>query len=90
MLRITAGQVRGFKIDVPKSEAVRPPLEIARQAIFNILGQDLEGFIVLDLFAGSGIMGLEALSRGAEEAVFVEQLPVPPSPSSSETSKRPA
>ncbi len=73
MLRVTAGEVRGFKLDVPDSEAVRPPLEILRQAVFNILGQDLSGWRVIDLFSGSGIMGIEALSRGAERAVFVER-----------------
>jgi 16S rRNA (guanine(966)-N(2))-methyltransferase RsmD len=72
MLRVTSGQFRGFKLEVPDVKAVRPPLEMARQAVFNILGQDLEGFRVLDLFAGSGIMGIEALSRGAERVVFVE------------------
>jgi len=72
MLRVTSGTVRGFKLDVPKVEAVRPPLEMARQAIFNILGQDLEGFRAADLFAGSGVMGIEALSRGASAVLFVE------------------
>jgi 16S rRNA (guanine966-N2)-methyltransferase len=73
MLRVTSGSFRGFKLEVPDVKAVRPPLEIARQAVFNILGQDLEAFRVLDLFAGSGIMGIEALSRGAERVIFVEK-----------------
>jgi 16S rRNA (guanine966-N2)-methyltransferase len=73
MLRVTSGILRGFKMEVPDVAEVRPPLEMARQAVFNILGQDLEGMRVLDLFAGSGIMGIEALSRGAERAVFVEK-----------------
>lgn len=73
MLRVTSGSLKGLKIDVPRAEAVRPPLEMARQAIFNILGQDIEGWRVVDLFAGSGIMGIEALSRGAEFALFVEK-----------------
>jgi len=73
MLRVTSGTLRGFKLQVPKSKAVRPPLEMARQAVFNILGQDLEGFRVVDVFAGSGIMGIEALSRGADAVLFVEK-----------------
>ena len=71
--RITAGSLRGFRVEVPDSEAVRPPLEMTRQAVFNILGQDLEGWTILDLFSGSGVMGIEALSRGAVRAVFVER-----------------
>lgn len=73
MLRVTGGDLLGFKLEVPRDSRVRPPLEMARQAVFNILGQDLTGFRVLDVFAGSGVMGIEALSRGAERAVFVEK-----------------
>lgn len=73
MLRVTSGEMRGFKLEVPRSTSVRPPLEMLREAVFNILGQDLAGWRVADLFAGSGIMGIEALSRGASEAVFVEK-----------------
>jgi 16S rRNA (guanine966-N2)-methyltransferase len=71
--RITAGSLRGFKVEVPEVETVRPPLEMLRQAVFNILGQDLEDWTVLDLFSGSGVMGIEGLSRGAKKAVFVER-----------------
>lgn len=73
MLRVTAGDVRGFKLEMPGSRAVRPPLEMLREAVFSILGQDLDGWRVADLFAGSGIMGIEALSRGASDVVFVEK-----------------
>jgi len=73
MVRVTSGEVRGFKLEVPRRAAVRPPLEMLREAVFNIIGQDLEGWRVVDLFAGSGIMGIEALSRGARAAVFVEK-----------------
>ena len=52
---------------------MRPPLEMLREAVFNIIGQDLGGWRVVDLFAGSGIMGIEALSRGARAALFVEK-----------------
>ena len=70
---MTSGQLRGFRVEVPRSVSVRPPLEMLREAVFNILGQDLEGWRVADLFAGSGIMGIEALSRGADQAVFLEK-----------------
>jgi len=73
MLRVTAGTLRGLKLAVPDERAVRPALEMTRQAIFNILGQDFDGLRVADLFAGSGIMGIEAMSRGAAAAVFVER-----------------
>lgn len=73
MLRVTAGDMRGFKLEIPRSSAVRPPLEMLREAVFNILGQDLDGWRLADLFAGSGIMGIEALSRGASKVVFVEK-----------------
>jgi len=73
MLRVTSGSLKGFKLDVPSEEAVRPPLESLREAVFNIVGQDLAPWRVADVFAGSGIMGIEALSRGASSAVFVER-----------------
>lgn len=65
--------MRGMRLDVPRSATVRPPLEMVRQAVFNILGQDMEGLRVADVFAGSGVVGIEALSRGASHAVFVER-----------------
>ena len=54
---------------------IRPTQGIARKALFDILGQDLEGITMLDLFAGSGAVGLEALSRGAKKVTFVEKDP---------------
>ena len=69
-MRIIAGQFKGRKIDFP--EHIRPTQDKVREAIFNTLGQDFKGRIVLDLFAGSGAMGLEALSRGAKNVVFVD------------------
>ena len=74
-LRIVAGRLRGRRLTVPSSDAVRPTAERVREALFNILGQDLCGFDVLDLFAGSGALGFEALSRGARRVVFVEADP---------------
>lgn len=73
MLRVTAGSLGGLKLEVPRGPHVRPPLQMIREAVFNILGQDLAGWRVADLFAGSGIMGIEALSRGAEHVVFIER-----------------
>ncbi len=55
-----------------KGTNIRPTSDRVREALFDILGQDLKGFLVLDLFAGTGILGIESLSRGAERAVFVD------------------
>jgi len=60
---------------VPADPALRPTSDRVREALFNILGQDLSGFDVLDLYAGSGAIGFEALSRGARRVVFVEASP---------------
>ncbi len=74
MLRITGGEWRGRRIATPKGTATRPTTEKVREAVFATLGAlvELEGCIVLDLFAGSGAMGIEALSRGAAHSTFVE------------------
>ncbi|MDR3632292.1 MAG: 16S rRNA (guanine(966)-N(2))-methyltransferase RsmD [Isosphaeraceae bacterium] len=72
-MRIIAGQRRGHKFDGPKGSATRPTSDLVRESIFNILGTLVENRVVVDLFAGTGALGLEALSRGAERAVFVEQ-----------------
>jgi 16S rRNA (guanine966-N2)-methyltransferase len=70
-VRIIAGSRRGHRIDAPKGEATRPTSDRVRENAFNLIGP-VDGASVLDLFAGSGAMGLEALSRGAASAVFVE------------------
>lgn len=70
-IRVTGGVFRGRIIDSPLSNATRPTGSMAREALFNIL-QGVDDFAVLDLFAGSGIMGIEAVSRGAESVVAVE------------------
>ena len=75
-MRIIAGEARGRRILVPHGEGTRPPLERMREAIFSILDEGSELSRVLDLFAGSGAFGLEALSRGARQATFVERDPV--------------
>ena len=71
-MRIIAGSRKGARIFAPKGIATRPTGDRVREAAFNLIGP-LDGEDVLDLFAGSGAMGLEALSRGARRAVFVEQ-----------------
>ena len=70
-IRIVAGSSRGRRLIVPKVADVRPTSEMVREAIFDVLGP-IGGLGVLDLFAGSGALGIEALSRGASRCVFVE------------------
>ena len=70
-MRIIAGSKRGARIAAPKGLATRPTGDRVREAAFNLIGP-VDGATVLDLFAGSGAMGLEALSRGAASATFVE------------------
>ncbi|MDD2833921.1 MAG: 16S rRNA (guanine(966)-N(2))-methyltransferase RsmD [Methylotenera sp.] len=74
-LRINAGVWRSRVIKFPDAEGLRPTPERVRQTIFNWLGQDLTGLNCLDLFAGTGVMGFEALSRNAKSAVMVEKAP---------------
>ena len=72
-MRIIAGEWRGRRLETREGMDVRPTPERVKEALFNILQFQLEGRRVLDLFAGSGQLGLEALSRGAAEAVFVDE-----------------
>ncbi|HSF12652.1 MAG TPA: 16S rRNA (guanine(966)-N(2))-methyltransferase RsmD [Erythrobacter sp.] len=75
-MRIIAGQWRGRKLVAPKGEATRPTADRMRETLFSMLTSrlgDFEGLAVADLFAGSGALGLEALSRGAATCLFVEQ-----------------
>lgn len=75
-MRIIAGEWRGRKLVAPKGEATRPTADRTRETLFSMLASRLgsfEGLSVLDLFAGSGALGLEALSRGAAHCLFVEQ-----------------
>ncbi|MHB8682534.1 MAG: 16S rRNA (guanine(966)-N(2))-methyltransferase RsmD, partial [Acidimicrobiales bacterium] len=74
-MRVIAGAFRGRQLRAPSGTATRPTGDRVREAIFDILGSlvDLQGMVVVDLYAGSGAMGIEALSRGAAQAVFVEQ-----------------
>ncbi|OPX18605.1 16S rRNA (guanine(966)-N(2))-methyltransferase RsmD [candidate division WOR-3 bacterium 4484_100] len=73
-MRITGGSNRGRKLRVSK-KGIRPTKAIVRSAIFNIIGARVIGARVLDIFSGSGVLGLEAISRGALECVFIEKKP---------------
>jgi len=70
-LRVSGGEARGRRLKAPKN--IRPTQGIVKQALFNIVGPKIEGAVVLDLFAGSGAIGIEALSRGAATVWFVDQ-----------------
>ena len=74
-VRIIAGEWRGRLIDFPQAEGLRPTPDRVRETLFNWLGQTLDGKTCLDLYAGSGALGFEALSRGAQRVVMVEQNP---------------
>lgn len=72
-MRITGGTLKGRKIKTPSSKTTRPTQEKVRESIFNMLQFDIPGSDFLDLFAGSGAVGIEALSRGAKSVTFVER-----------------
>ncbi len=74
-MRIIAGQFKGRRVTRPTDNRVRVTADRVREALFDILSPDLAGARVLDLFAGSGAVGLEALSRGASHVDFVDILP---------------
>jgi 16S rRNA (guanine966-N2)-methyltransferase len=73
-VRVVAGEFRGRRLTAPASRSIRPTTDRVREAIFNALNSVgvVEGALVVDLFAGSGALGIEALSRGAEHCTFVE------------------
>jgi 16S rRNA (guanine966-N2)-methyltransferase len=71
-MRIIAGEFRGRTLRPPGDRRTRPTADRVREAWFSILGERIQGAVVVDLFAGSGALGLEALSRGARRAEFVE------------------
>lgn len=73
MPRIITGSARGMRLETLEGELTRPTSDMAKEAIFSMIQFDIEGRCVLDLFAGSGQLGIEALSRGAEKAVFIDK-----------------
>lgn len=73
IIRISGGEFRGRNIECPQTGGVRPMLNRTRQALFNVLNEKLKGAKVWDCFAGSGLLGLEAISRGASHCTFVER-----------------
>jgi len=72
IMRITGGTVRGQRLAKVRWPDIRPTADMVRGSIFNILGQTLSGLLVLDLFAGTGSLGIESLSRGAKRGVFMD------------------
>ncbi|MGN0852646.1 MAG: 16S rRNA (guanine(966)-N(2))-methyltransferase RsmD [Kiritimatiellia bacterium] len=74
-MKISGGSWRGRNLKVPSGDAVRPTQDRVREALFSMLQFELAGTSFLDLFAGSGSVGIEALSRGAARATFVELVP---------------
>lgn len=72
MMRVITGTARGKRLETLESDAVRPTPDRVKEAIFSIIQFDIEGRRILDLFAGSGQLGIEALSRGAESATFID------------------
>ncbi len=71
-MRVIAGSARSIKLSSPKTDDIRPTTDRIKETLFNIIQQDLFGSMFLDLFAGSGAIGIEALSRGAEKAYFID------------------
>ena len=72
-MRIISGTSRGRRLSTLRGDALRPTSDRVKESIFNILGGEIEGKVILDLFAGTGNLGIEALSRGARKAIFVEK-----------------
>ena len=72
-MRISGGEWRGRNLRVPQGDAVRPTQDRVREALFNMLAPEIAGVEFLDMFAGTGAVGIEALSRGAARATFVER-----------------
>ncbi len=72
-MRIISGTSRGRRLATPKNQVIRPTSDRVKESLFNILGEEVEGKVVLDLFAGTGNLGIEALSRGAKKVLFVEK-----------------
>ena len=71
-MRIIAGTLKGRRLVTPGNASVRPTSDRVKESMFNILGAKVDGGVILDLFAGTGNLGIEALSRGAKRVIFVE------------------
>src|SRR5690606_30981040 len=74
-LRVIAGTAGGLRLDAPRGADTRPTSDRVKESLFAMLAPHLAGVEVLDLYAGSGALGIEALSRGASRAVFVDRAP---------------
>lgn len=74
-MRVITGTARGRRLAEPKDASIRPTTDMVKEAVFSIVQFDVPGRRVLDLFAGTGQLGIEALSRGARECVFVDSSP---------------
>lgn len=72
-MRVITGSARGKRLKTPENYDIRPTTDNVKESVFNIIQFDIEGRKVLDLFAGTGQLGIECLSRGAESAVFVDE-----------------
>jgi len=72
-MRVISGSARGRRLKTPEDDRIRPTTDNVKESIFNIIQFDIEGRRVLDLFAGTGQLGIECLSRGAESVVFTDQ-----------------
>lgn len=75
MVRVIAGSAKGIPLKTPKGHGTRPTADRVKESLFAVIAGRVEGAVVLDLFAGTGALGIEALSRGAERALFVERDP---------------
>ena len=71
-LRVISGKVRGLKLNTPKNDDVRPTTDRVKESVFNIINGYVMDSNVLDLFAGTGSLGIECLSRGANKCVFID------------------
>ncbi|MEO0562560.1 MAG: 16S rRNA (guanine(966)-N(2))-methyltransferase RsmD [Chloroflexota bacterium] len=74
--RVIAGKAKGKRLQLVPGDSTRPIMDRAKEALFNIIGPDIYDTVFLDLFAGTGAVGIEALSRGAHKAVFFDTTPV--------------
>lgn len=72
-MRVIAGTARSIPLVAPEGKDTRPTTDKIKETLFNILQQDIPGSVIVDLFSGSGALGIEALSRGAEKAMFVDR-----------------